>query len=309
MNNASRSAIVGILGGIIAMSVPSHATLVGDTGNIYHRRVYYYRPVVYVRKHHVVYHRKRHTVRHKSRPVTLTDDDYVYHSSVSASSSRMTDEKRIQKALQGLGYYHGAINGRLNTYNVRMSIKQANEHFGYDPVPILNQRMRENLTVLGMLFFYDENLISGQGSRTRQVQTALTILGYYTGALDGIRGQATREAIRSYKQAKGAFGTQLSYDETYQLVKQAKEKLDGEISDLLRAMRREPPASPTEQPVRVPAAAPVPAPEPAAVPPESEALPVPPAQPMSASPAPAAAESNGTPVPAVPQPAGEPKPQ
>jgi len=217
------------------------ARLVGDTGNMYH-----YRPVVIYRRKPRVYHRKRHVRRkHHVRRIQRPSEPYIYRSSVQPSgylyhpsTSRMTDEKRIQKAMQGLGFYTGVINGDLNTYASRMAIKKTNAYFGQGSIPIMDRFTRENLVFLGTLFLHDETLVSAKANRTRQIQTALTILGFYQGNIDGMNGYATKDAIRKYKASLGLSGVLLSNDEAYQLVKSAKEKIDKEIADVLSAMKQ-----------------------------------------------------------------------
>ena len=153
----------------------------------------------------------------------------------------MTDEKRIQKALQGLGFYSGSIDGTINSYGTRSAIKRMNADFGTGSGSYLGPKMRNDLIFLGTLFNLDEKLIaSGEGRQTRnkRLQAALTALGFYHDRIDGVKGQATRRAISAYKADKGAtYRTSLSFDEEYALVSQAKKMNDASIEDAIKSLK------------------------------------------------------------------------
>ena len=192
--------------------------VVGDTGNVYNRR--YYRPVnrTYYKKRH---YRKR--VAPKKR--------YIY------VPPRMTDNKRIQKALEGLGFYYGRIDGAVNSYATRSAIKKMNKNFGISNSSSLDSRARDNLIFLGTLFILDENLIAtGSSTRTKnkRIQAALTVNGFYSDRIDGIKGRSTNKAISDYKRDKGlSYGTSFNYDDEYELIDNAKKTNDANIEDTI----------------------------------------------------------------------------
>jgi len=212
------------------------ATLVGDSGNVYYRS---YPPPRYKRYYKKRVYRKRYyrkTVprkRHYKRRAAVPQYRYI--------PPRMTDEKRIQKALQGLGFYRGSIDGAINTYTTRAAIRQMNIDFGTGNGSSLTAKMRNDLIFLGTLFSLDEKLTASSNdmqTRTKRLQAALTVLGFYHDRIDGLKGQGTRRAISEYKRNQGAlYGTSLNFDEEYELVSSAKKTNDTNIEETIKSLK------------------------------------------------------------------------
>jgi peptidoglycan hydrolase-like protein with peptidoglycan-binding domain len=245
-----------------------------------------------------------------------------------------TDEMRIQRALKSLGYYRGPIDGQINSFESRTAIKEFNRAYEIGDNAYMSPQERDALIYLGTLLQLDRSLIA-QGndrrSRTRRVQAALKVLGFYTGRIDGSSGPMTRRAIAEYRRANGLpAGYRLGYEEEYRLVTTAKQSNDRNIEETLASLKRlgagraaqqqsatppagqqpvilqpSQPAAPVQptitQTAPAPAAAPipVPAPAPAAAPApqpvEQHAAPVPAAQPQ---PVPVPVEQAPAPAPA-----------
>jgi hypothetical protein len=185
------------------------------------------------------------------------------------SAVRMTDERRIQKALTGLGFYRGRIDGQVNSFETRSAIKELNIAYGISNTASLNPEVKDTLIFLGTLFIFDRHLIannSGNRAKSKKLQVALKIHGYYHGGIDGAIGRGTRGSIGQYKQDNGmSHGTSLDFEEEYQLISAAKEKNDRNLDDSINSLKTIGTryAQPVRQPVQqayVPAQqAPVPA--------------------------------------------------
>jgi len=154
----------------------------------------------------------------------------------------MTDEKRIQQALKNLGYYRGPIDGQINSFESRTAIKEFNRAYEISDSAYMSPQERDALIYLGTLLQFDRNLIT-QGndsrSRTRRIQTALKVLGFYSGKIDGSNGPMTRRAIAEYKAANGMIaGYRLGYEEEYRLVETAKKSNDRNIEETIASLKR-----------------------------------------------------------------------
>ena len=154
---------------------------------------------------------------------------------------RMTDEKRIQKALGGLGFYSGRIDGTINSYETRTAIKKMNIALGVGDTASLDPNMKHNLIFLGRLFIFDRDLISTSNTnhaKYKKIQTALKIHGFYHDRIDGIVGSGTRKAISGYKWNSGlSSDTSLSYEQEYQLIESAKKANDKNIEGTIESLR------------------------------------------------------------------------
>ncbi len=153
-----------------------------------------------------------------------------------------TDEMKIQRALQSLGYYRGPIDGQINSFTTRTAIKEFNRAYEISDTAYMSPQERDALTYLGTLLELDKSLNS-QGSdrrsRTRRVQAALKVLGFYTGKIDGSSGPMTRRAIASYRQAYGLGpGTRLGYEDEYRLITTAKQSNDRNIQETIDSLKR-----------------------------------------------------------------------
>jgi peptidoglycan hydrolase-like protein with peptidoglycan-binding domain len=153
-----------------------------------------------------------------------------------------TDEMKIQRALKSLGYYRGPIDGQINSFETRNAIKELNRAYEIGDTAYMSPQERDALIYLGTLLQLDRNLIA-QGTdrrtKTRRIQAALKVLGFYTGKVDGSTGPMTRRAISEYRQANGmAPGYRLGYEEEYRLVTTAKQANDRNIEETLASLKR-----------------------------------------------------------------------
>jgi len=155
--------------------------------------------------------------------------------------ARMTDERRIQKALAGLGFYHGNIDGQVNSFETRSAIKDLNVAYGISTSASMGPEERDTLVYLGTLFIFDRYLISNNNntrSKNKKIQVALKIHGYYHGAIDGAIGRGTRGSIGQYKMDNGmSGGNALNYEEEYQMISSAKQKNDKNLDDAINSLR------------------------------------------------------------------------
>ncbi|RUM73326.1 MAG: peptidoglycan-binding protein, partial [Sulfurovum sp.] len=183
------------------------------------------------RRHRRVRHKVRHKAKHRK----------VHNTVAAPAVAKMTDEKRIQKALTSLGFYKGKIDGEINSFETRSAIKEMNIAYGISDNASLKPEIRDTLIYLGTLFGFDRALISsGTDERTKakKIQTALKIHGYYHDKIDGAIGSGTRSCISNYKNENGMSpsGT-LNYEEEYKLISTAKEKNDKNIESSLASLK------------------------------------------------------------------------
>ena len=157
------------------------------------------------------------------------------------SAVRMNDERRIQKALVGLGFYRGNIDGQVNSFETRSAIKDMNIAYGISSTASLSPEVKDTLIFLGTLFIFDRHLISnskGNRSKNKKLQVALKIHGYYQGGIDGAIGRGTRGSIGQYKLDSGmSAGNALDFEEEYQLISAAKMKNDRNLDDSINSLK------------------------------------------------------------------------
>ena len=158
-----------------------------------------------------------------------------------AVAPQNTVEKKIQKALAGLGFYRGNIDGEINSYETRSAIKEMNIAYEISNDASLKPEIKDSLTFLGTLFEFDRYLIArgtDKKSKGKKIQTALKIHGYYFGKIDGSVGPGTRNSIAQYKDVNGLSpGNALDFEEEYQVVSSAKQKNDKNIEDSIAALK------------------------------------------------------------------------
>lgn len=146
----------------------------------------------------------------------------------------ITDEMKIQKSLKYMDFYHGKIDGKINSYTTRTAIKKMNKEYGLGNGTSLEQRTWDQLLYLSELFQMDKDLFAEGNSKTtkgRQLQSALKVFGAYDGKVDGIVGSGTRRSIAIYKKQEGlGLGTHLSSNEKYNLINSA-QKMNNEAID------------------------------------------------------------------------------
>ena len=153
----------------------------------------------------------------------------------------MTNAMKIQKSLAALGFYHGKIDGEVNSYETRSAIKAMNNAYEIGDTASLSPKAKDALIYLGDLFIFDRALISKDNSKRgkgKKIQTALKIHGFYHTKVDGAVGPGTRRSIAEYKAAKGlSYGNRLDFEEEYQLISSAKKINDKNIDDTVASLK------------------------------------------------------------------------
>jgi len=153
----------------------------------------------------------------------------------------MTTEKKIQKSLIALGFYHGALDGEVNSYETRSAIKAMNNAYEMGDTSSLSPKSKDALIFLGDLFAFDRVLISKENTKRakgKKIQTALKIHGFYHTKVDGAVGAGTRRSIAEYKMAKNlSAGNRLDFEEEYQLISSAKQINDRNIDDTVASLK------------------------------------------------------------------------
>lgn len=180
--------------------------------------------------------KRRHTApakRYKKRTKRTSKKRYV--------APKMTTEKKIQKSLASLGFYHGKIDGEVNSYETRSAIKAMNIAYEISNTASLTPKAKDALIYLGDLFIFDRVLISKDNSKRakgKKIQTALKIHGFYHTKIDGVVGSGTRAVIAEYKAAKGlSYGNKLDFEEEYQLISSAKRMNDKNMEDTIASLK------------------------------------------------------------------------
>ncbi|WP_292654867.1 peptidoglycan-binding protein [Nitratifractor sp.] len=154
----------------------------------------------------------------------------------------MTDEMRIQQALKNLGYYRGPIDGQINSFVTRNAIKEFNRAYEIGDTAYMSPQERDALIYLGNLLELDRQLTASgndRRSKTRRIQAALKVLGFYNGKVDGSTGPMTRRAIAEYRRANGLpAGYTLGYEDEYRLIDTAKRSNDNNIQETIASLKR-----------------------------------------------------------------------
>ncbi len=182
------------------------------------------------RRHRTVkrYKKKRHVARKKA-----ARKKYV--------APVMSSGMKIQKSLAALGFYHGRIDGEVNSYETRSAIKAMNSAYEIGDTASLDPKAKDTLIYLGDLFVFDRALISKDNSKRgkgKKIQTALKIHGFYHTKVDGAVGSGTKRSIAEYKSAKGlSGGDRLDFEEEYQLISTAKKLNDKNIDDAVASLK------------------------------------------------------------------------
>jgi len=155
---------------------------------------------------------------------------------------KVTNEMKIQKALLALGFYQGAINGEVNSFDTREAIRVMNQSYGLGDTTSLNSDTKDTLIYLSELYQFDKNLASESKNgkeKWKKVQTALKILGFYHAKIDGLVGSGTRRSISQYKASQGlGDGNKLDFEDEYQLVNRARERNDNTIKRTQASLNR-----------------------------------------------------------------------
>jgi len=203
----------GLVGGVVG----------GVVGSVITNEVYRKGRRHRVTRKRVRHTRKRHVVRRSKK---------VYRAPVVV----LTTEKKIQKALSALGFYHGAIDGQINAYETRSAIKAMNNAYERGNTATLDTQTKDTLTYLGDLFTLDRYLVSrgtDRRSKAKKLQAALKIHGTYHGKIDGAVGRGTRTAIAAYTGGSSS----LDFEQEYRLIESAKKKNDRNIEDAIASLK------------------------------------------------------------------------
>lgn len=212
--------VAGAVIGAVGSAIVTHAI-----DNSHHRRLNRRHRRLHRARHHIVHrvHKSHKSHKHNYAPVAVSP------------------EVKIQKALTSLGFYHGKIDGQVNSYETRSAIKAMNQAYEIADNAYLDPRVKDSLVYLADLFSMDRMLITNANdkrSKGRQTQTALKVLGFYHGKIDGAVGPATRAAIAQYKAANQlGYGDRLTFEEAYRLIDTAKKRNDKNIDDTIASIK------------------------------------------------------------------------
>jgi len=190
--------------------------------------------------------------RHKTHKTHRKHKKYKKHKKRHVAVPKMTNEKRIQQTLTSLGFYHGRMDGEINSFETRTAIKNMNMAYGISNDASLRQEVRDTLIYLGTLFEFDRYLIAANSTnkaKNKKVQVALKIHGYYHNGIDGALGKGSRNAIREYQMGAGLPATgALDYEAEYQLISSAKDKNDKNLNESINSLKSFGMHRPTQQP-------------------------------------------------------------
>ena len=180
-------------------------------------------------RHTTRHHKKR---RHKKKRKKVAKKPKV---------QLLTPEKKLQIALTSLGFYHGKIDGEVNSYETRSAIKELNKAFGISNSASLKPEEKDALIYLGTLLHFDRALIakgSDKVTKGKKLQTALKIHGVYSSKIDGLVGKGTKTAIKEWKLKRNLTPSgNLDFEEEYQLINSAKEKNDKNIDEVIASLK------------------------------------------------------------------------
>jgi len=163
-------------------------------------------------------HKRKHRYKHHRKKTKKR----------SASSLKITglsNEKKLQKSLTVLGFYHGDIDGAVNEDATRQAIRKMNIAYRNEDTPFLDFQMKNELILLADLSQYNHYLKlknKSKKNRVLQLQTALKVLGFYSEKIDGIEGPVMQKSIIKYKRENFlSDGDTLDFEEEYRLVSTA----------------------------------------------------------------------------------------
>lgn len=139
-----------------------------------------------------------------------------------------SDEKRWQRALKFLGYYHGKIDGDLYTKASYDAVKRFQEKRQELSTGFLEEPSKIYLSHIDHILTLDSYLnmsTKHKRGKNKKIQAALAIEGFYSGHVDGKLGKKTKHSIRRYKMAADLNGTNttvLTAEEKEALIEKAK---------------------------------------------------------------------------------------
>lgn len=253
----SEQIIGGIVGGIIGSTITQiiydgHRNTSGSRGpSIYYNETYPTKEYRYRRQRHNLsrakYHRRHKSIRKVEKKIKKKRASTASQKIKKTIKSEvptvvpllktLSNAKKIQKALAGLGFYNAQIDGELNSYETHSAIRRLYERYEIYGDKELTIDLRRKLKNIGDLFLLDRALIAKNhtaASQIMQLQTALKIHGHYKGEIDGIMGGQTRQAIIDYNESNSyENSTHLNLESKYHLVKSAKMKNEKTIDLIL----------------------------------------------------------------------------
>jgi peptidoglycan hydrolase-like protein with peptidoglycan-binding domain len=206
-----------ILAGLfLAGSIEINADLISEHYRIIHKKRYKKRR----------YHRRRHHKKHHTKKKKAASAGVL-------ALSALTQEQQWQSALHWLGFYQGETDGNLYSFDTHKAIADFQKKQGLESTGFLNEESKAYLSYIYNISVLDNYLNytgTDEKKRIQKYQTALKVLGFYHGKIDGVIGKETEKNIQKYKQRYGmnASTADLSEAEKYTLVNQAKEKLSEE---------------------------------------------------------------------------------
>ncbi len=108
--------------------------------------------------------------------------------------------KKLQQALKKLGFYTGSVDGKYGsgTTDAVRDFQKANNltvdgKAGNATQQLLYSSNANSATTYATIREYDE------GTAVKNLQSALSQLGYYDGKIDGIYGETTKDAVRAFQ--------------------------------------------------------------------------------------------------------------
>jgi len=170
------------------------------------------------------YHRKHRRKKHKKKKVAAA---------TAGTAVVLSQEQQWQEALKWLGLYQGERDGNLYSFDTHKAIEAFQTQQGLNTTGFLDERSKAYLSYIYNISVLSNHLnYTGRDEKmlAKKYQTALKVLGFYHGKVDGVIGKETEKVIQRYKQAYGldASTSDLSEAEKYTLVEEAKTKLSQE---------------------------------------------------------------------------------
>lgn len=153
----------------------------------------------------------------------------------------ITDEKKLQKSLVLLGFYHGAIDGEVNEFETRQAIRTMNQTYRNKDNSFLDSEVKNTLIYMADLYMYDRYLTSDKRdkkTKSIKLQTALKVFGFYSDEIDGLIKKETISSIIKYKKEKNlSEGKELDFEEKYQLISVAIELNQNNIKEAKESLK------------------------------------------------------------------------
>lgn len=143
----------------------------------------------------------------------------------------LSDPKKWQTGLTYLGYYNGAINGNMNSFDTHQAISQFQKAHQFLVSGLLNREQKDYLFYVYNVSTIDTYLNykgTNKKSNGKRYQAALKVHGVYTDEIDGLIGKGTKKSIVSYKQKVGlsSSNSKLTDTEKEELIYSAKKLLE-----------------------------------------------------------------------------------